>query len=70
MSGDTAAPVPTPLPAPERGTRSLAELGAAQGLTGPQNLEALVGAGADLWDDDADFEAFLVGLWESRRSGG
>jgi hypothetical protein len=55
---------------PERRTRSLAELAAEQGVTGPQDVDALFGAGADLWRDDADFEAFLAGLRESRRTGG
>jgi hypothetical protein len=70
MSRDTTTPTPARLPAPERRTRSLAELAAEQGLTGPQDFDALLGAGADLWDDDADFEAFLAGLRESRRTGG
>ena len=70
MSRDPTTPTPSPLPAPERRTRTLAELAADQGLTGPQDLDALVGAGADLWDGDADFEAFLAGLRESRRTGG
>jgi hypothetical protein len=30
----------------------------------------LLGAGSDLWDDEADFEVFLAGLRESRRAGG
>ena len=50
--------------------RSLAELAAEQGIAGPQDTDALFGAGADLWDDDADFETFLAGLRESRRTGG
>ncbi|HJT78554.1 MAG TPA: hypothetical protein VJ739_15220 [Gemmataceae bacterium] len=70
MSRDSTTPTPIPLPAPERRTRSLAELAAEQGLAGPQDLDALFGAGADLWDDDDDFEAFLAGLRESRRTGG
>jgi hypothetical protein len=70
MNRDTTTPAPAPVPAPERRTRSLAELAAEQGLTGPQDLDTLLGAGADLWDDDAEFEAFLADLRESRRTGG
>jgi hypothetical protein len=70
MSRDSTTPTPAPLPAPERRTRSLAELAAVQGLTGPQDLDALLGAGANLWDAAADFEAFLAALRESRRIGG
>jgi hypothetical protein len=70
MRSDTPTPTPAPLPAPQRLARSLAELAAAQGVTGPQDLDALLGAGADLWHDDADFEAFLAGLRESRCAGG
>jgi hypothetical protein len=58
---------PTPLPTSDRRTRSLTELAVEQGIAGPQDFDALLGAGADLWDDDADFEAFLSGIHESRR---
>jgi len=51
-------------------SRTLAELAAAQGIDGPQDFEALCGAGADLWVNDADFEAFQSALLESRRIGG
>ncbi len=78
MSGKDKAPSSTErrtppsgaVPHPERHTRSLAELAAQQGVTGPQDLDAIFGAGADLWPDDADFEAFLASLRESRRAGG
>jgi hypothetical protein len=53
----------------DRRTRSLAELAAVQGVIGPQDFDALFGAGSELWDDDVDFEAFLAGLRESRRTG-
>jgi hypothetical protein len=53
-----------------RRTKSLAELAAEQGVTRPQTFETLFGAGADLWDDDAAFEAFLEDLRQSRQSGG
>jgi hypothetical protein len=70
MNRDTGTPPPAPLPGSARRTRSLAELAAEQGVTGPQDVDALFGAGADLWDDDADFEAYLAGLRESRQTGG
>jgi hypothetical protein len=70
MSPETTSSPSTPPAAPQRRSRSLAELAAEQGLTGPQDFDALVGAGSDLWDDEADFEAFLAGLRESRRTGG
>jgi hypothetical protein len=71
MTPETAAPdsVPKPLPL-ERRNRTLAELAAAQGINGPQDFNALFGAGADLWDDDADFEAFQAAVRQSRRTGG
>ncbi|MBI3410647.1 MAG: hypothetical protein HY040_20110 [Planctomycetes bacterium] len=58
---------PSPL---ERRNRTLAELAAAQGINEPQDFDALYGAGANLWDNDADFEAFQAALRESRRTGG
>jgi hypothetical protein len=45
--------------------KSIDELMAEQGITGPQDLDAL--AAPDLWDDDAEFERFLAWLRESRR---
>jgi hypothetical protein len=66
----TKAPITPSTRGEERGTRSLAELAAAQGITGPQDFDALFGAGTDLWDDDKDFEAFLASLRESRRTEG
>jgi hypothetical protein len=69
MSSEATTPVPAPVPSPERRTRSLAELAAEQGIAGPQDFDALFGTGADLWPDDADFEAYLASLRESRRTG-
>ncbi len=65
MNPETARPAvafPSPKPGEERRTKSLAELAALQGITRPQDFEALFGAGADLWNDDADFQAFLAAL--------
>ena len=42
------------------------ELAAEQDVSVPQRLDAMVGAAADLWDDDADFDAF-VGRIQARR---
>ena len=57
-------------PAPqERRHRTLAELAAEQGIEGPQDFEALYGAGAELWDNDADFDTFQAALRESRQTG-
>jgi len=70
MSAETRTSGPPSLPSPERRTRSLAELAAEQGISAPQDLDALFGAGADLWDNDDEFESFLAGLRESRRTGG
>jgi hypothetical protein len=69
MSSEITTPAPAPIPSPERRTRTLAELAAEQGLTVPQDFDALFGAGSDLWPDDADFEAYLASLRESRRTG-
>lgn len=41
-----------------------------QGVVIPQQVEDLIGRGADLWEDDADFDEFLSGIYERRRPGG
>jgi hypothetical protein len=50
--------------------RPLDELIAEQGVKPLERFEDLFGAGADLWSDEAEFEHFLEGLRESRRTGG
>jgi len=70
MSSETTTPIPTPSPTPDRRFRTLSELAAEQGVTRPQDFDALFGAGSDLWLDDADFEAYVANLRESRRTGG
>lgn len=45
----------------------LEQLAVEQGLTGPQTISDLVGAGAALWADDGEFEAFVQGVYERRR---
>jgi uncharacterized protein (DUF433 family) len=54
----------------DRRTRTLDVLAAVQGITGPTQFDALFGAGAELWDNDEDFAAFLESLRESRRTAG
>jgi hypothetical protein len=56
--------------AKDRRHHSLAQLASEQGITGPQDFDALCGAGADLWEDDAAFKAFLAGMQETGRAGG
>jgi hypothetical protein len=45
------------------------QLMAEQGITGPQDVDALIGAETDLWESDAEFERFQEWLRESRREG-
>lgn len=49
---------------------SLEELAVEQGICQPQKLDDLVGAGADLWDGDEQFDEFLAGIYARRREGG
>jgi hypothetical protein len=49
--------------------KTIEELAAEQGVTLPQRIEDLIGAGKDLWDSDAEFEEFLKGIYERRRRG-
>lgn len=49
--------------------RTVEELAAEQGLMIPQDVDRGVGEDADLWADDADFEAFGGGIYERRRAG-
>ena len=69
MTRDATASKTGSKPLPERRNLTLAELAADQGIHDPQDFSALCGAGADLWDDDAQFEIFLTALRESRRTG-
>jgi hypothetical protein len=50
-------------------SKTLAELAAEQGVAPLTDFDALFGKGKELWADDAEFDAFLVGLRESRREG-
>lgn len=49
--------------------KTLDELAREQGVAFPQDKQAMLGAGADLWDSEEDFEAFLAGIYERRRAG-
>jgi hypothetical protein len=59
----TQADNATPDPAPSDGDRrkTLDELIAEQGVAQTASFEHLLGSGAELWEDDADFERFLQG---------
>ena len=54
-------------PLDPRRTKTLAELATEQGISGPQDFDALFGSGADLWQDERDFEDFLSSLREVGR---
>jgi uncharacterized protein (DUF2384 family) len=52
---------------PER--KSIAELAAEQGVRLDGQLERIMGAGADLWASDKEFERFVQGIYDRRREG-
>ena len=52
---------------PER--KSIAELAAEQGVRLEGQLERIMGAGADLWASDKEFEGFVRGIYDRRREG-
>ena len=49
--------------------KSLEELAAEQGVQLPQDIDQIIGKGADLFDSDADFEQWMEWLREIRREG-
>jgi len=49
--------------------RSIEELAAEQGVRLEGQLERILGAGADLWASDEDFEEFVRGIYDRRREG-
>jgi hypothetical protein len=70
MSADTQTPPPAsapnliaPLPDAAERLRAIAE---QQGTQGKATFEALFGAGAHLWESDAEFERFLQLIREAR----
>jgi uncharacterized protein (DUF2384 family) len=52
-----------------RRRKTIEELAAEQGVALPQDLDAMIGAGKDLWDSDEEFEAWLEGIYRRRREG-
>jgi hypothetical protein len=44
------------------------QLAAEQGVSLPQDIDSLIGQGADLWEDDEDFDRFLAGIAERRKN--
>jgi hypothetical protein len=60
MTKDSAIPLPA------RPSKTVEELAAEQGVQLPQNLDRLLGAGAQLWDSDAEFDEFLGWLRVAR----
>lgn len=49
--------------------KTVEELAAEQGITLPQRIEDLLGAGKDLWKDDAELDAFLEDIRRQRKAG-
>ena len=49
--------------------KSIAELAAEQGVRLEGQLERILGAGADLWASDEEFEGFVRGIYDRRREG-
>ena len=47
------------VPADFQEWRSIDELAEEQGIVAPQQLDRLIGAAADLWDGEEDFERFV-----------
>ena len=49
--------------------RTVDELAVDQGIVIPQQLGGLIGAAAELWDDEEDFQLFVKGIHERRIEG-
>lgn len=64
-SRKTTKSVP-PAPEPTWRNQSVEELAAQQGIRLPQDKQAMLGAAADLWETDEEFEEFLKGIYERR----
>ena len=47
--------------------KTIQELAQQQGIEGPESLEKITGAAADLWESDEDFENFLQSIDRHRR---
>jgi hypothetical protein len=62
MNSDTdTTPKPATGQTPEQAEK-LRRIAEEQGTLHTSNLEHLLGAGKDLWADDAEFEAFLASI--------
>ena len=46
--------------------RTVDELAAEQGIAVPQQLDAMIGAAAELWNDDRDFDRFVQAIHDAR----
>ena len=46
--------------------RTLDQIAAQQGVSVPQSLDDMIGAAANLWNDDEDFNRFLQGIRDRR----
>jgi hypothetical protein len=53
-----------------RPLKTVEEIMAEQGITGPQDLDTLIGAGADLWNSDEELDQFLADIRARRKEGG
>ncbi len=46
--------------------RAVDDLAAEQGIAVPQPLDEMIGAAADLWADDEEFDRFVQGIHDRR----
>ena len=49
--------------------RTVDELAAEQGIAVPQQLDEMIGAAAELWHDDRDFDRFVQAIHDARLEG-
>ena len=59
LAGGAALDERPTVPADFQEWRSIDELAEEQGIVAPQQLDRMIGAAADLWDSDEDFERFV-----------
>lgn len=50
--------------------RTIDEIAAQQGIAVPQPLDQVIGAAADLWEDDGDCDRFVRGIHDRRLAQG
>lgn len=70
MHTEPTAPSSASQPEDPRPAKSLQEMIAEQGVAETATFERLLGSGADLWADDAEFDAFLQHLRAVRHEKG